>query len=203
MEAIDMKNYMADGEGRLVPVNLVSEIDKTRDSLVKHILDNAIRLQEEMKKFKDDALSNIQAFVELSAMEYGVHFGGKKGNMNLASFDGMYKVQIQISEHMEFDERLAMAKQMIDQCIERWTVGSRDEVKALINDAFQVNKKGLLNKNRILTLRRLDIKDELWRKAMKAISDSLSVTGSSTYLRLYQKDEYGKWVGIALDMSKL
>ncbi len=60
-----MNNYMKDGEGRLVPIGLISEIDKTRDSLVRDIVEKATVLHDSMLKFKDSALSNIKAFVEL------------------------------------------------------------------------------------------------------------------------------------------
>ena len=201
--ALDMKDYMTDSQGRLVPANMVAEIDKTRDSLVRHIVEHAERLQADMIKFKEDMMANIQSFVDLSAMEYGVTVGGAKGNILLTSYDGKYKVQITVAENIEFDERLAVAKKMIDECIERWSEGSRAEIRAIINDAFLVNKQGRINTQRILTLRRLNIQDELWQKAMRAISDSVTVAGTSTYIRAYTRDDKGVWQAISLDMAKL
>lgn len=200
---ISMDDFMADSQGRLVPKNLVSEIDKTRDALVRELVNTARDLQKRMRGFKTRAMGDVQAFVDLSAEKYGVNLGGKKGNVNLVSFDGKFKVQVAVSEHLSFDERLQAAKKLIDECITDWTEDSRAEIKALINDAFQVDKMGRINTARILGLRRLEIHDERWETAMQAIGDSLQVVGSKSYFRAYERPEDGKWRQIALDMAAL
>lgn len=201
---IDRKDYMEDAQGRLVPMDMVKEIDKTRDVLVRDLIQKALVLQASMMAFKENAISEIRSFVELSAMEWEVKIGGQKGNITLYSFDGNYRVQVQISENMVFDEQLQIAKKMIDQCLTEWTRQSGSEVKALINDAFQVDQEGRINTKRILSLRRLDIKNDLWRKAMDAITASLQVVGSKEYFRLYKRDNgRNKWNPISLDMAAL
>ncbi|HHJ80132.1 MAG TPA: DUF3164 family protein, partial [Candidatus Tenderia electrophaga] len=99
---------------------------------------------------------------------------------------------------------LQVAKQLIDDCIHAWTEGSRSEIQVLINDAFQVDKEGRVSTTRILGLKRLDINDRKWQKAMRAISDSMQVAGSKTYVRIYERvgntDEYRP---ITLDVAAL
>jgi hypothetical protein len=115
-----------------------------------------------------------------------------------------YKVQVQVSEYLVFDERLQVAKGMIDKCFNNWTSGSRSEIKTIINDAFSVNQEGKINTRRILALRRLDISDPLWQKAMQAIGDSLQVAGSKQYIRIYKRvGKDGQWQNITLDMAAL
>jgi hypothetical protein len=197
-----MDGYMKDSKGRLVPADMVPEIDKTRDELVKSIIKGAVETREVLLKFKKHVLGEVNAFVDLSLDKYGVEWGGNKGNISLLSFDGMYRVQVAISEYLTFDERLQAAKKLIDECITEWTQGSRSELKALINDAFQVDKAGKINTGRILGLRRLEITDEKWEKAMQAISDSLQVVGSKTYIRVYQRQEPdGRWEPVSLDVA--
>ena len=113
-------------------------------------------------------MGDVAAFVALSAEQYGAKVGGNKGNLTITTYDGRYKVQRQVSETLVFDERLQAAKALIDECITEWTEGSRDEIRALINDAFQVDKEGRINTGRVLSLRRLKIDDERWRQAMLA-----------------------------------
>jgi hypothetical protein len=201
---IDPKDYMEDAQGRLVPMDMVKEIDKTRDVLVRDRVQKALALQASIITFKENSMSEIRSFVELSAMEWDVKIGGKKGNITLYSYDGKYRVQVQISENLVFDEQLQIAKKMIDQCLTKWTQQSGSEIKALINEAFQVDKEGRINTNRILSLRRLPIKDDLWLKAMDAISASLQVVGSKEYFRLYKRDNnQGSWNPISLDIAAL
>lgn len=40
-------------------------------------------------------------------------------------------------------------------------------------------------------------------KAMDAIADSIQITGTSSYLRLYERNSSGKYAQIPLDPSKL
>ncbi|MEH0020873.1 MAG: DUF3164 family protein [Desulfobacter sp.] len=201
---IDMNDYMRDAQGRLVPHTLVKEIDKTRDNLVRDMVVRARALQSQMTAFKQTAMSEIKAFVDLAAMEWDVKLGGQKGNITLHSYDGRYKAQVQVAENMVFDEQLQVAKAMIDQCLTKWTRESSTEIKALINDAFQVDREGRINTKRILSLRRLDIKDTLWQQAMDAITASLQVLGTKEYIRLYRRtSQAGRWEPISLDMATL
>ena len=74
----------------------------------------------------------------------------------------------------------------------------------LINDAFQVNKQGTIDTQRVLNLRRLDIDDRDWLRAMDAISDALRVNATKTYLRFYNIDtETGARQAISLDLAAL
>jgi hypothetical protein len=194
---------MKDAQGRLVPVNLVKDVDKVRDTLVREIAGKALALRETMRVFRDDAMGDMATFVELSAEQYGAKVGGHKGNLTLTSYDGQFKIQRSIAETLVFDERLQAAKELIDECITEWTEGSRDELKALINDAFQVDKEGRINTGRVLSLRRLAIDDDRWRRAMQAVSDSLQVAGTKAYIRIYARREDGKYEAVSLDMAAL
>ena len=197
------EGFMPDAQGRLIPLSMVKEVDKLRNDLVLEIVSKAQALQESMVVFLSDAMADVGAFAQLSAEKYGARIGGDKGNLTLVSYDGRFKVQRQVSETLVFDERLQAAKALIDECITEWTEGSRDELKALINDAFQVDKEGRINTGRVLGLRRLNIGDQRWLQAMQAVSDSLRVAGSKTYLRVYSRREDGKYVPIALDLAAL
>jgi len=201
---INLDDYMIDGFGRLVPINLVKEIDKIKDEMVRKLSDRAKKLQAEMIKFKQDAYSQVAAFLELSAEEYKVTYGGRKGNVKLSSYDQKRPIQVQISDDLYCDERLDLAKELIDSCLDRWTVDGKKEIRTIVNDAFSVNKKGKFNVARILSLRRHNFDDPEWIKAMDLISDSLQVSGSKSYFRTYERTgEENSQVCITLDFSKL
>ncbi len=197
------EGYMRDAQDRLVPVGSIKDVDIARDCLVREIAGRALALREAMKGFRDDVMGDIAAFVSLSAEQYGAKVGGDKGNLTLTSYDGAFKIQRQVSETLVFDERLQAAKSLIDECITEWTEGSRDEIRALINDAFQVDKEGRINTGRVLSLRRLKIDDDRWHSAMQAVSDSLQVAGSKAYIRVYARRPDGKYEPIALDLAAL
>lgn len=194
--------YMQDAKGALWPVENIREIDRLRNDLVGEIVAKTRAQSEALAKFKATVFGDIEAFVQLSGEKYGVNMGGKKGNVSLLSFDGRYKVQRAVSESLVFDERLQIAKELVNQCIHLWSEGSRSEIRALINDAFQVDKEGRVNTARILGLRRLEIKDEKWQKAMQAIGESIQVSGSKTYFRVYERvGDSEQYQPISLDIA--
>jgi len=55
----------------------------------------------------------------------------------------------------------------------------------------------------VLSLRSLNITDDKWQKAMQAISDATQVISSKEYMRLYERDEYGKYQQITLDFASV
>ena len=194
--------YMQDAKGALWPLETIREIDRTRDELVHEIVAKARAQSEQLAKFKAGVFGDIEAFIQLSGEKYGVAMGGKKGNVSLLSFDGKYKVQRAVSESLAFDERLQIAKELVNECIHLWSEGSRSEIRALINDAFQVDKEGRVNTARILSLRRLEIKDEKWQLAMRAIGESIQVAGSKTYFRVYERvGDTEQYQPISLDIA--
>lgn len=196
--------FMADSAGRLVPIDTIRPIDIERDKLVRDIAAKAHALHQAMVTFKGAVFGDIEAFIELSAEQYGVQLRGAagKGNVSLASFDGRYKVQRAVAESITFDERLIAAKTLIDECLTDWTSNSRPELRALINNAFQVDKAGQINTGRVLGLRRLEIADKRWQDAMRAIGEAVQVVGSKSYVRVYERigntDQYRP---IALDVA--
>ena len=195
--------YMENAQGHLVPLAQVKEIDLARNELVMEKVARALELQKQLSDFKAGIMGDIEAFIQLSAERYQASVGGKKGNVTLASFDGRFQIKRQISEFLTFDERLQAAKALIDECLKTWTQGSPTELQALVNDAFQVDKEGRINTGRILGLRRLDIDDDRWARAMQAISDSVQVRDVKAYFRIYERDEHGHMRAIPLDVAAL
>jgi len=194
---------MQDAQGRLVPESMVKEIDKLRDQTVRRIVTVGLLAATAVKKFKDMAESDIRTFTALSAEEYETTLGGVKGNITLRSHDGRYKVCKDIAENLVFDERLQVAKALIDECINSWSEGSDAKIRTLILDSFQVDKQGRVNTKRILGLRKLNIDDPTWKRAMDAISESVQVAGSRAYIRIYERDDAGGYQLINLDLASL
>lgn len=191
-----------DAQGRWVPRTLIKEVDLVRDELVRELIDAAKKTSRLLAEFKQGTLADIGAFVDLSAQKYDVQVGGTKGNVTLTSYDGRYKVVRAIANRLVFDERLQAAKELIDECITEWTSGSDDKIRALIEHAFQVDKTGKISTERVLGLRRLEIESERWQEAMRAISDSVQVSSTATYVRFYERageDEYYR--PISLDLA--
>ena len=195
--------YRMNAVGDLVHEDRIKPVDKLRDEVVKAIVNNAKLLRQSMTEFKLTTMANINDFVELSSSEYGTKFGGAKGNILLTSFDGQYQVRRAVGEHRVFDERIQTAKTLIDDCIKSWSGGADTRLMAMVEHAFRVNQQGRIDVNQVLSLRQLDIDDPKWKQAMDAIADAIQITGTSQYLRLYERQPNGKYTQLPLDISTL
>ena len=79
--------YWRDAKRTLTPVDLLKEIDIQRDALVGDLVVQAIQAREFLRQLKLASFGDIQAFKELSAEQYDVSLGGKKGNVTLYCYD--------------------------------------------------------------------------------------------------------------------
>lgn len=198
------KGYWKDAQGNLVPAAKVKDLDKERDRVVRRLTQAAHEMSNTLAQFKLLAMSEIEHFVEMSAAQYGQPMRGAKGkgNVTLTSFDGRFKVERAVQETLVFDERLQVAKQIIDKCVHRWAKGANANIQALVNHAFQVDKQGNVSTARVLGLRQLDIKDADWDQAMTAIADSMKSTASKSYVRFYERnDATGQYEAISLNAA--
>ena len=195
------KQFMTDSQGREVPVSMVKDIDILRDQTVKAIMTKTFAMRDALKSFKQGIWSDIQEFLSLSSEQHGIIWGGKKGNITLTTYNGQYMLKIAVNDNLQFNEKLQIAKQLIDECIKEWATGARPALRALIDNAFAVDKQGNISTARVLGLRRLDISDPKWLKAMQAITDSVQVVSSKTYMRFYERQEDGSYKQIPLDIA--
>lgn len=194
--------YWEDANGALIPTSKIKEIDKDRHRVVTQLVEQAKVESSRLVAFKLAAMQGVNDFVERSLKAYDVKHGGKKGNVTLLSFDGRFKIVRQMQESITFDERLQAAKALIDECIQEWSKGSKAEIKALVNNAFQVDQQGKINTGRVLGLRRLEITDEKWLRAMQAIGDSQQVASTKPYIRFYERDDRsGDYFPVSLDVA--
>lgn len=201
---INKDNYKQDAKGNLVPIAKIKDIDLLRDELVGEIVDEAIELHQILKDFKSNVFGNIASFVQLSGEKYGAKLGGKKGNVTLVSYDGKYKIQRAYAENLVFDERLQAAKALIDECISNWSEGVNDNIRVLVNGAFEVDREGKINTTKVLSLRQYKIDDIEWKRAMDAISESLKVAGTKAYVRIYQRvGDSDQYEPISLDLANV
>lgn len=196
------EGYRQNAQGHLIPEAMIKPIDMARDELVQSIVQHAQKVSNSLAQFKAAVFGDIEAFIDLSAEQYGAKLGGKKGNVSLVSFDGRYKIQRAVQESIAFDERLQAARALIDECLRDWTEGARPEVVTLVNDAFRTDTKGEIRTARVLALRRLEITDERWLRAMQAIGDACMVVGSKSYIRVYERvGDTAEYRPISLDIA--
>lgn len=198
------EGFRLDAQGRHVPESMIKPLDLMRDELVMAIVGKTQELNQALADFKAKVFGEVDALVAVAADEYGAKLGGTKGNVTLFSYDGRFKVVRAKADNIRFDERLQGAKALIDECLQEWVKGSRPEIITLINDAFKVDQAGNIRTGSVLALRRLEITDERWIRAMQAISDAVTVVTTSSYVRVYERvGDTDRYEPISLDIAKV
>lgn len=198
------EGYMMNAAGHLVPADQVREQDLLRDALVNELAPEAIRLHEALTEFKKKALADIDDLVTIAGERYGAKMGGKKGNVTLMTYNGRYKVQRAFREVVSFTEELEAAKVLIDNCLNRWTEGANQNIRAIVSQAFRTNTKGEIKTGKILDLMRLEIDDDEWKRAMQALRDALQSVGTAVYVRLYERiGQSDQYKPIPLDLASV
>lgn len=195
--------YLKNAKGHLVPKELVKPIDALRDELVRELCKDAEVLAEIIASFKHKALTRIDEFVEFSAAEYGIKMGGKKGNIDLVSYDGELKIVVQVRDLLQLDERMLAARALIDEYLAEMLDGAKSDIVKLINGAFSTDPAGQVSVSKVMGLRRIDIDHPTWRRAMQALVDAMSINGSCRYIRLYRRTgESNAYASICLDIAQ-
>lgn len=190
IKEINGVKYWENALGNLVPEEMVKPYEQLKNEVVESVSKKVVQMRKNMEDLKKDAMEEIDSFMELAAQEYNVNLGGKKGNVTLTSFDGQIKIVIANSTNQEFNEKINLAKSLIDEYLTELTKDSAVELKTIISSAFKI-RQGKLDVRRILELRSYDIKNDKWKKAMELINESLEITSSNRCFRLYIRDSKG------------
>lgn len=199
---MDGKKFMRDAREHLVPVDHVKPQHKLEDDTVRRIIGYADELSAQIARFRTHTFFDVNAFIETLEEQYGASRGGKKGNVTLCSYDGTLKVVVQVQDQITFGPELRVAKTLVDECITEWSEGARSEIRALVEHAFQVDKEGRINRSALFQLRRIEIEDAGWQRAMTALTDAMRVVGSKEYVRFYKRDTpRGKWQAVTIDLA--
>lgn len=196
------EGYMRNASGHLVPRDQVREQDLLRDQVACDLASKAVALNAALIEFKTRALTDIADLVRIAGERYDVTLGGEKGNVTVTSYDGRFKVIRSVAERITFTEELEAAKQLINDCINRWSQGANPHIRALVDRAFRTDSKGQIKTSAVLELLRLEINDEEWKRAMQAIKDSIQSAGTAVYVRVYQRlGMTEQYVPVSLDLA--
>lgn len=203
--------YWLNRNGKYIPLKNVQKHMQRKDKVVDGIIGRVVSLRERMKREKLKIISDVNKYLSwhqrVILKEHGIKdkdHNFADGNVILSNYANTAAVELKINNMIVFDEQLQVAKKMVDSCVKRWSKGSRNEIRLLVDDAFNVDKKGKINTWMILRLTKYNINDKEWKAAMKIILDSMQVAGTRQYLNMkVRKDKDSKWQTINLSFSSL
>ncbi len=199
------QGYMPDGQGRLVPESAIKPQALLEHQTVTKIMEFAADLGNQIRRMRSHTVSDLKVLDQILFEQYGLTRRGHrgKGNVTYSSFDGLMQVSIKSSDHITFGPELQVAREAFAACIADWAVGAHDNLRAIVDDAFEADKEGHVSREAIFRLLRMDFEDERWRAGQAAIRDSIRVVGSKKYLLFRYRDSFESddWVSISIDIA--
>jgi len=192
-----------DPRGKVVPPEHIPAMTKKREYTVERIVKDALNLEKKMVASKKKALAKILDYMAKLQDAKGVK-ANSKGNITLTSFDGSKQVELAMDDIITFNEEFPLAKAQIDLCLRKWATNANQALVAVVEQAFNVDKAGRVNKQAILKLRQIKVKDADWRKAMQLLVESIEIKGSRQYLNIRVRDNAtAKFRTVKLNFSSM
>lgn len=194
--------YMADHRGHLIRIEAIKDQDLLRDQLVRELHAEAERLSAQIHDFVARAYSEVEAFNDMLAERYSAPLGGPKGNLTLTTIDGLKRLLVSVQDRMTYGPELQQAKALIDEYLTEQVAESAPVLQAIVMDAFSVDRAGQINRGALLRLRKYNVADERWARAMDAIAEAETPGETASYLRFHKRPEpKAKWAQVSLDAA--
>lgn len=193
-----------DESGHEVPVEYISPGKRMQEHHAYALLKEAKNINDRLVRFKLDTQNKAKEVFDIMMKEYETK-ANSKGNFSFFNFDRSIKVEVSISERIEFDElAIAACKEKLNEFLDGNLTGKQDFVKELVADAFST-QRGKLDAKKVMALLkyRVKIKDQLFQDALNLLEGSITKPESKMYFRIWERDEQGGYQLIDLNFSSI
>jgi hypothetical protein len=193
-----------DESGTLIPYNRLTKLELMREREIGRLLKDAMFINKKLKEFKDSVRIATEAIVDQFMAEKGIETIGK-GNVTLFNFDRSVKVEVSISDRIEFDDLTMKAcKEKFDSFLADNVEERQEFIKEMVNDAFSTSR-GKLDSKKVMGLLKYEskVKDAKFQEAMNLLKESIRRPDSRVYYRVWLKDESGEYQNIDLNFSSI
>ena len=156
-----------------------------------------------------DLSARIHAAMDERERRWGVRQtararAGQKTSGVAFSLDRNMKIERTYSDRVAYDDlRMKRAHELMEQCVEEWEAGGRNEIKQIVSLSFRKNSKGLYSRVEMTRLLKIKSADPRWQEAVQLIREAEIVDGVAAYLMMAIRDERGKFIRLPLDIASV
>lgn len=196
---------LRDHNGFEVPVTAIQKADLQKDKSAKKLAEKFKEMSLKLQHLKDFAFDEADKIYETQLRAYeidGKAVDNLKGNFTFYSYDKRFKIEVNIGQRLEFDNKINLAKIEIDEYLKEITDGQHSDIITIVNHAF-TTVRGKLDHKRILQLFSYKIKNARWEKAMQLLKDSITTNHSKRYIKVSERDNNGEYQVINVQFSSL
>lgn len=198
------EGFRIDRNGDMVAIGNIKPIKLIEDQCVSGIAEQAKALQRAMLDFKAMAMAEVDEFVSTICEQHGAKRRSKRGDAVMYSFDGRYKVERSTGRLVEFNTNLEAARLLFGEYLDEKTAAAADdELRTLVNSAFNVAPDGSCKTSNILRLLQYEISNPKWIRACDALREAIDTRLTKSYIRVYERGPAGEYLPISLDLAKL
>lgn len=204
----DERGFWQNKNGEFTHPDMVGADKQLEDELVEKLVASAKKMSDKLMEFKIQAYADCYDFVDLLKQDYGLDRLAKSkklGSVTLKNYSGTMDVQIHVNKLIQFDQKLSLAKEKIDEYLNEKTEHADPEIRTLITKAFDV-KNGKVDVKQILSLKQYPITAKKWQEAMSMIDAATEIVGTKSYIRFKERKGGlidGDMQNIVLDFAAL
>lgn len=196
--------FWKDESGKTVPVEYLSTGIRLRERTAAHLSKEALAINSRLKAFKKEVIRICDDVYKKAMEEYKAKTDGK-GNFSFFNFDRSLKIEVSISERIEFDDlAIKAAKEKLDSFLTDNLDSKTEFLKDLVIDAFSTTK-GRIDAKKVFSLMKYKTKINvpLFQDAVNILLDGIRHPDSKTYFRIWAREEDGSYKLIDLNFSSI
>lgn len=193
-----------DEAGLSIPYNRTTKVERLMERKSYALAKKANGLSNKLKSFKDEVREVCQDVYD-TYMASVNNDKKNKGNFTWYNFNRSIKIEVSISERIEFDDLgIKACKDKLDEFLKNNITAKNDFIKQLVFDAFET-KRGALDAKKVTGLLRYrnKIKNPTFQEALDLIESSIRRPDSKMYFRISVRNEEGKYDNIDLNFSSI
>jgi hypothetical protein len=195
--------YWTDRDGRLVHIEDVADYEQLRETYLAPLLHRHLEIYLGIADLKARYLDDIEALLQLCWERHRVKFGGKKNNVTLYTFDGLFRIERNFQNRTRYDEQIGAAEALIKEFLDDVAASLPTDARTLISNAFERNAQGDIRRAEMIRLRGLKIEDERYRRAMQIIAAAEQIIDRACYFTVSVRDAGGKYQPLPLDLASV
>lgn len=196
--------FWIDEKGTSIPYNRITKIERLKEKGTAKLLKDSISINKRLLEHKSE-VRRICDEIHAEAMAEGNIENASKGNHTVFNFDRSIRIDVSISERIEFDDLdIKVCKEKLYLYIDENVTAKDDFIKQIITDAFST-QNGKLDAKKVMGLLRYKskVKSPLFTEAIEFLERSIRRPSSKTYFRISVKEDDGSYKVIDLNFSSI
>ncbi|MEP2447372.1 MAG: DUF3164 family protein [Balneola sp.] len=187
-----------DPQGREIPSNRVLPEEKSFEKICNRIQREAKKVNSAMENLKNMFVQEYGSWLN-DQSQYGMKEDWR-GNATVANFSGTVRLVREEKERIEFDHNIQIFQRKIYEWLKNEGKRASIDFKKVVDNAFKVNSKGNLSRQRMADLRHTPIKDNPeWEDACSYYDKAITVVNSKAFWAIEFKNSNGDWDRLPLN----